>query len=251
MDHLRMQSENLLLAFLPRDRREEIRHSWYEGATDAVHYRVDRMASLDHGTQIPFEGDDPLAELLGMLVARSPWLPGSRDPINRCETPPCDRPEATPLERRAERALQRLSSSTGPWVALLPELAFLRVRDPGAAGSSAVYTLIHDRAHTNVAAMFGEDSRLQPEKDTLTIVPGYVGSYPNFVFDVGIDQIENFVQTTLDLREATDRSGLVARYGVRRTSPRFWPTLDWIHADARRRDPIGAGLYDIGRYDNL
>jgi hypothetical protein len=36
MDHLRMQSENLFLGFLPADRREAIRASWYRGATDGL-----------------------------------------------------------------------------------------------------------------------------------------------------------------------------------------------------------------------
>ena len=53
MDHLRMQSENLFLTFLPADQREAIRASWYVGATRKLTYAVaDRLRALDHGTQI-------------------------------------------------------------------------------------------------------------------------------------------------------------------------------------------------------
>ena len=45
MDHLRMQSENLFLGFLPADRREEIRASWYVGATRQLDYAVVNRAA--------------------------------------------------------------------------------------------------------------------------------------------------------------------------------------------------------------
>jgi hypothetical protein len=38
---------------------------------------------------------------------------------------------------------------------------------------------------------------------------------------------------------------------VRRTSPRFWPTLDWLHEELRRQNPTEAGILDINRYKNL
>jgi hypothetical protein len=48
MDHLRMQSENLFLGFLPADRRAAIRASWYVGATHTLDYAfVDRL----HGSR--------------------------------------------------------------------------------------------------------------------------------------------------------------------------------------------------------
>ncbi len=40
MDHLRMQSENLLLAFVPEPARKPLRDSWYLGATDGGLYAL-------------------------------------------------------------------------------------------------------------------------------------------------------------------------------------------------------------------
>jgi len=251
MDHLRMQSENIFLAFLPADRRKEIRASWYVGAERDRSYRVNKIISMDHATQIPFKTRDVKTELLEMILARDPAITGPPDLLNRCGDPPCDSPDATAIEQRAQRALQRITGVTGAWVAELPEMAFLRIRSDENSKLDASYTLVHNRAHTNVAAMFDEDKRLIPEQDTLTIVRGYLGSYPNLLFDVNVDHIDSFTQTLTSVENAADFEKLVDRWGVRRTSPRFWNTVDWIHQDARRRNPTEAGLFDFGRYKNL
>ena len=250
MDHLRRQAENLLLNFLPADRRDEIHASWYVGATDSIGYTiVDRLHGGAHGTQIPFRTSDPIGELVRMLEARNPKVSGPPDLLNRCAEPPCDRPEATPVERRAERALQPLTGVRGPWVATLPEVSLLHVR--ASVGTDAVYSLVHNRAHTNVAFMFGEENRLVPADDTLTVAPGYLGSYPNFLFEVDVADVETFAQALTTIRSAVDLEQVVLRWGVRRTSPRMWAAIDWLHDDLRRRRPGEFGILDFNRYLNL
>jgi hypothetical protein len=252
MDHLRMQSENLFLVFLPEERRQEIRASWYVGADlGDDHLAADRIRSQGHATQIRFTSPDVTAELLEQLIARNPAVSGPPDLLNRCAAPPCARPGASALERRAERALQSLSGVRGPWVAQLPDVALLRVRSEGPTDEDAVYTLVRDKFHTNVAFMFKEAKRREIEKDTLTIVHGYLGSYPNFLFDVEVSQVEVFTQALTAVTGDAGFEALVARFGVRRTSPRFWETFDWIHDDFQRRQPTEAGLFDLGRYKNL
>jgi len=250
MDHLRMQAENLFLAFLPADRREAIRASWYVGATDSLDYEhVDSLHSLAHGTQIPFRTDDPQAELLAMLGARNATVAGPPDLLNRCDGAHCDRPGASAVERRAERALRPLTGVRGPWVALLPDNAFLRVR--GGGGHDAVYALVHNRAHSNVAFMFDETARLLPADDTLTVARGYLGNYPNFAFAVDAGEIEAFTGALAATQTPDDLDAVVVRWGVRRSSPQFWTLADWMHADYQRRAPTEAGLFDLNRYGNF
>jgi hypothetical protein len=247
MDHLRMQSENLFLTFLPADQRKAIRASWYVGATSKLTYAItDKLRALDHGTQIRFQTSDPKAELLEMMIAQAGPAAGPPDLLNRCARPPCDRPGASAVERSVERELQRLASVKGDFVSLLPEVAFLRVRGP-----DLVYVLVHNDAHTNVAFMFGEDKRRLPADDTLSVIRGHFGSYPNFAFEVEAGQISGFVSDLLAVRSDADLERFVDSYGIRRTSARFWATADFLSADLRRRDPTGAGLYDFGRYGNL
>jgi hypothetical protein len=249
MDHLRMQGENLFLTFLPADRRTAVRASWYVGATSSLDYEsYDRLRGLSHGTRVKYGPGDPVPQLLQQLIARNPAVSGPPDLLNRCARPPCDRKGASALERRAERALQPLAGVRGPWVALMPEIAFLRVRD--ASGHAAAYSLVHDRAHTNVAFMFDEAARLVPADDTMTIARGYFGNYPNFVFSVDAADVEAFARALAAMRDEIDFGAVVETWGVRRTSPEIWATVDWLHDDDRRREPTQAGLFDLGRYEN-
>jgi hypothetical protein len=252
MDHLRMQGETLFLAFLPEDQREQIRASWYRGATRQLDYFSDGLRSKGHGTRIDYVTRDPKAELLQMILDRDPAVSGPTDLLNRCGEPPCDRMAASAAERRIERILQRLAGTQGPWVEQLPDVALLRVSSSGAYGKRhAVYTLIHDKAHSNVAFLFREESRREPELDTLDVVRGYLGSYPNFLFEVEEAQLEDFAEALMAVRDDAGMERLADRWGLRRTSPRYWQTFDWIHDDFRKRQPLEAGLLDMGRYKNL
>jgi Fatty acid cis/trans isomerase (CTI) len=238
MDHLRMQSENDFLAFLPADKREAIRASWYRGATRQLDYfLVDRLRYEKHRTQVRFTSQDVVADFLGQILARAGAAGGPPDDLNRCRGKACDRPGV-------ERSLRRLVGVRGPWVALMPDIAVLRVRGEG------LYSLIRDEAHTNVAVMFREDERREPADDLLTVSHGIPGSYPNFVFDVIPSEVPSFVDSVLAVRDDVGMDRLVERFGVRRTSPRFWATVDEIQAEYAKEHPIEASLFDLDRYKN-
>ncbi len=244
MDHLRMQSETLFLAFLPPERREPIRASWYRGATDDRSYRVDRIRSGEFGTQIPFERDDVVNELLDAVAERTPALAAGRSPTLPADT-------ASPASPTVDAALRPLDGVRGAWVAQLPELSLLHVRPRTGAGIGTLYTLVHHRAHTNVASLFKEDERLEPEKDTVTVAPGVLGSYPNFLFEVDADGVEGFVAALQKVSDVASFTAVVDRYGVRRTSPRFWPVFDALHDHIETTRPTTGGLLDLNRYENL
>jgi hypothetical protein len=250
MDHLRMQSEVLYLDFLPAERRMQIRASWYVGATKEHTFKVDHTRVTNHGTQIAFRTSNPHAEFIDLVLKRNAAVAGPPDLLNRCRGDACDRPGASSVERRADAALRPLTRHRGSFIVELPEVTLLRVRSDGSE-PDAVYTLVHNRDHTNVAAMFGEDSRLVPTEDTLTLVAGYGGSYPNFAFDVPVAQIGEFTGSLEAVETPVDFTALVDRWGVRRSSARFWQTFDWFNEDLRRRDPVEAGILDLNRYENL
>jgi hypothetical protein len=250
MDNLRMESEDLFLVLLPEPIREDLRASWYIGATRQIKYvRVNKLRSQGFQSAIDYQTDDPKAEVIEMLLARSPEVSGPPDRLNRCADPPCDRAGATPLERAAERAFQRLSAAQGAFAEPLPDVALVRVRGKGDEAVS--YTLVYDKSHTNVAAIFREEARRQPELDRVTVVRGILGSYPNFAFDVPVDEIDAFVDAILELSEPTDLTVLAERWGVRRSSPDFWSTFDWMQDELIRQDPREAGILDLNRYQNL
>ena len=74
-----------------------------------------RCTAPDHGTQIPFTAGRRRRRSSSTMIARaqSATVSGPPDLLNRCATPPCDRPGATAVERRAERALQPLTGVHG------------------------------------------------------------------------------------------------------------------------------------------
>lgn len=252
MDHLRMQSENIFLGFLPKEQRAKIRASWYVGATHQIDYFfADRMRGRDHATQIRFGSGDVKIELLEQILARNPEVSGPPDTLNRCAKSPCVRADAGAGERAVEAGLQGLASQKGAWVAKLPEVSLLRVRVDASGTRDLVYSLVHNDAHTNVAFMFGEDSRRIPADDTLTVIRGHFGSYPNFFFEVDAAGVSGFVEALRAVASDADLERFVDRYGIRRSDPRFWETSDWLRVDLRREQPTQAGIYDLGRYGNL
>lgn len=248
MDYLRLESEDLFLSFLPKKTREPLRDSWYRGLRARLKlFLTDRDPGWTRGTQIVFESDDPKAELLLDLLQRGDGLWPVEDPINRCAAPPCGDPEAPAAQREVARHLQTIAAVRGPFVAPLPDIALLRVR-AASAGGDLVYAIVHDRAHTNVAFMFGEHDRLLPADDILTILPGYRGSYPNFFFEAPAESMGEFVAQLSAVKDEESFDTFVARWGVRRSSPRFWATADWLQADFAKRQPVLAGLLDLNRY---
>ena len=98
MDHLRMQSENLFLSFLPADQREPLRASWYVDATHSVDYRdVDKLDGLDIGTQIPFTTPDPMAQLFAQARRALQGRRGTaRTAARRTSAPPRSSSSAWP-----------------------------------------------------------------------------------------------------------------------------------------------------------
>jgi hypothetical protein len=251
MDQLRMQAEMLFLEFLPADERKSIRDSWYVGATGKLAFKVDHVRTLEHGTQVDFRTSDPMRELIELQLDRSAAVSGPPDLLNRCDgKEECDRPGATTVQTRADAALRPLSELRGGFIALMPELSLLRVR-AGDGKPDAVYTLVHNSAHTNVASMFKEQSRRIPQDDTLTTIPGYIGSYPNFAFEVPISEIEAFVSRLSAIDSRDGITALADDFGIRRSDADFWQKFDWFQADFRRTNPQQAGLLDLSRYQNL
>jgi len=251
MDHLRMQSEDLFLLFLPRDVREKIRSSWYRGAGLQVSYFLtNSIRGFDHGTRVTYTSDDPKSELLWKLIDRNRGLARAPDVMNRCGQPPCVRTDAHPVEREVEDALRRIAARTGEFVPPLPEISLLRVRT-GPGRPDLVYTLVHNKILMNVAFMFLENLRRLPEEDTLTVLRGFGGSYPNFVFEVDAPRIGAFVEDVRAVKREDDLHGLADRWGVRRTSPRFWQVVDALQAELSRQQPERAGILDLNRYENL
>ncbi len=240
MDFLRMESEDLFLSFLPPDGRRDLHQSWYRGGHTKIRVLMHQQPiDIDHGVQIDYRTSDAKSELLLRVLQRASGVSAKTDPLNRSID------SGGSLSSQG-MLLSRLSSKTAPWVQFLPELSLLRVKRK--TGPDLAFSFLHDKAHTNVAFLFAESLRLEPEKDTLTIVRGQIGSYPNFFFVVDDKMLRRFVNDLSAIRDDDDWLAFIAAYGVRRSSPAFWETADFFQDEMIRQHPLEAGLLDLNRY---
>jgi len=238
MDFLRMEGEMNFLALLPRGARQGVRDYWYRGA------RAEHIAFLGATAQyyagdtgIAYRTGDPLAELQGMLKARYAALAPRRYTL-----------ASSGLEGAPLANLAQLSTLGGRAVSNLAEVSFLTVRD--ATGRDYPFTLIKNTAHSNVAELLGDTRRELPDEDTLLVVNGFVGAYPNAFFLVDAAALPAFVAGVRGLTGEADYRALAGRYGVRRTDPRFWSMSDALNQAYRRWAPRDAGLFDYNRFEN-
>jgi Fatty acid cis/trans isomerase (CTI) len=242
MDLLRIESEDLFLSFLPAERRRDIHDDWYRGGKVKIRTLLhQKPIDIDHATQIKFTTDAPKAELLVKALKRNQSGLAQRDPINRAG----DRRLGHSPELAA---ISSITSTQGPWVRYLPDLSLVRIKNPN--GKDRVYSLIHDKAHTNIAFLFAENLRREPEKDTVTVIEGQIGSYPNFFFVVEHGELNNFVHSLSSVSTQQDWRSFIDAFGIRRSSPQFWETADFFQEVAHNQHPRKGGLLDLNRYDD-
>jgi hypothetical protein len=101
-----------------------------------------------------------------------------------------------------------------------------------------------------VTHLFREAAALQPDENTLTIVPGFVGAYPNAIMRVTPTHLPALVAGIAGLASEADYAALADRFVIRRTSPDFWAASDAMLDAYAQSAPLEAGLLDYGRLDN-
>ncbi len=240
MDELRMESEDTFLFFMPREVRPQMHDRWYQGALAELHtYWHRRRVDDSFPTGIIFETTTPKREFLLALLERGNGLWPTEDPINRCAESDCPTDELGTV-------LREMADQTGDWVKYLPDLSVLVVEQEG--GAAELFTLVHDKAHYNVAFLFDEKARREPGADVLTVLPRLIGSYPNFYYHLRQDRLTAFIAALKSIQSQSDYMDVVAEFGVRRTSPEFWALSDRVYEVFLGQKPIQAGFFDLNRY---
>ncbi len=251
MDFLRMEGENNFLSFLPSDDRKKIRGEWYKGARAKFsNFLTNPFYGLERYTRVVYETDDPKKEFLEKILKRAEAVAGPPDILNRCEGEACVDGIANPQERRVTRALRKIARVKGRPVQIVPDVAFLRVVvDNGE--KDMVYSVIRNKALSNNSLMFSEDRRRVVKDDTITIIKGYVGDYPNAFSRIGIDHIEEAVEQYITLKDKIDYYHFGMSYAVRRTSPDFWAEADWHYRRCLEDLPVNGGQFDLNRFNRI
>jgi hypothetical protein len=232
MDFLRMEGESNLLALLPQVWRRPLVDDWYRRTPQDVKDRVyGELVDYTGEPNMRYQTQQPLQELYRGFEARLAKVRSRR--------------YALPNTVAAQK-LGKLDGLRGIQASHMPELSFIAVESAGAA--TQYFTLMRESAHTNVAQLFDEADRLIPAEDELCIVPGFIGSYPNALFSVPIDQLDQFVTQVGRLDEDSYRA-LRAQFGVSRRGADFWRFSDAMLDAYRREAPLESGLFDYNRLE--
>lgn len=237
MDFLRMEAEYNYLNFLPQKMRDSERNSWYQGVgakfRDSV-YRQVPAYRVESG--VLYKTKDYKTEFFAQMRERLGASLNQHLDLQHADIKAGERAE-----------LQKLTSLRGAAVANLPEVVFLRVVVKDAPDHA--FTLLHNAAYANVAVLLLDRERRRPQLDTLTVVPGFVGAYPNAFWRVTEAELPAFIRQFSRVRSKQDFHALEQRYRIARDNEKFWSYSDWMHRAYRERDPIGWGLFDYNRYE--
>jgi hypothetical protein len=253
MDFLRMEGEDNFLAFLPANKRKEIMDSWYVGIRAGMEENLGGPVDwLTVDAVTGYKTDDPQRELYRLIEKRLGALAGGPDYLDRCANDDCRDPEAGEIEQQADRAMRTIAGIRGEALRVFPDVAFVRVKT-GNPQSDLAYTLILNKAYLSFKSMFADETERDYrdyEHDTLTVVEGLEGSYPNFFFVVEPDELGDFTSRYTAIVTRDDYEHFVGIYGVRRTSDSFWETADWFQDKYAGQEPVLSGLFDLNRYAN-
>ena len=236
MDFLRMEGEGNFLLLLPEDDRITVRNQWYRNAKPEV---LDYVANPDLvkpvEVDITYSTADHKLELFGMLQERLAPVLSQTHALTEI------------ADSDIQQQLRRLNEIVGAAATLLPEASNVRISS--AAGDQFV-TILRNSAFANNTALFGADKNRLPAEDTVTVVAGFLGAYPNAFYHVDAADLPNFVDAIVNLQTEADYAAFLDSWGIRRTDERFWANSDTVHQGHRVSSPLNFGVLDYGRLEN-
>jgi hypothetical protein len=233
--------------------------SWYLGElseerwkAEDPHYAPDDTIPTD----IKYSTDDPKREFYERLLEYMGSRVNANDPINRPK-PGDDADRITKALISIVAASREQEPTWRKFKTFLPEAVFLRIDRSGQ--EPGIYTMTHDRDYATKAFLTMSLQEDIPGNAKVAILEGAYTAYPNFMFRINEDEIEKFAASLIDADTQKKFTAIVERWGIRRSSPDFWPVLNSVTAYVERTNPSGApqraggraGTFDINRYKNL
>ncbi|MCK5915752.1 MAG: fatty acid cis/trans isomerase, partial [Deltaproteobacteria bacterium] len=242
-----------MLEFLPSDERLKIMQDWNRGIKlDKLDYHNSKMPA-----KINFATAYHKREFIETLVKEhfNPDCGINFDRINYLangETYP-ELPKEYKTIDHFRQGLHAAIRPGTPVVKVLTNnnenLAYLRIRmNETDDRDDVVLSLVVNRWHDNVAEMFFEKDNLNPELDNIDFLSGFVGSYPNYLFDVKLSDLAEFLEMINQFDIKNGSLEKLKKFGVNRGNDDFWEHFDWFQKRFLEDEPIQAGLFDLNRY---
>ena len=250
MDTLRVEGESYFLQFMPPKQRKSMLQSWYEG----VKYKDIHTFQTNMPTAVTYRTTDSKREFIERVVGNHilPQTEIAFDPINyfpggKTYPPLPDQYKTIDDFLQGLRAVSRPGTS---FVRLFNDynanLAYLRVRIPDK--KDVVASLVINRWHDNVTYLFGENGVLDSSRDRVDVLKGFIGSYPNYFFDVTLAQLPDFLNLLANMQGNEQELQRFQTYGINRADDDFWTGYDWFQKRFYQDKPVQAGLFDLNRY---
>lgn len=238
MDFLRLEGESNFVALLPRDIRHVEQSSWYQNqSTQLSDFLQRNIKPFDQPTQVPYQTDNPKQELYDILKTQLSPVLNNRYAI-----------EQTGFSTSNEARLRTLDDIKGKGLLYIPQIVMLLIESE--SGQEQLFTLLHNNAHTNISSLFDEEGNRDYENDDLTLIRGVIGSYPATYLSLHENEISQLIDMLKNIRSEEDYVKLLDRFAIRRSSDRFWPFSDKVHAWYKENQPVEFGLLDYNRFEN-
>jgi len=238
MDFLRIEGEYNFLTLMPPKERLELRDYWYRDADEKVkEYLYSCESYLDEVPAINYSTANPKDELFDILKQRLNPALERRFNVSH---------EGAPTKHA--NVLARLHNVEGKPATLLPEVTNLLVTSSD--GTGTIYSIMANKAHSNITSLFQEELYRLPEEDTFTVAYGVVGDNPNAFMRVEESELDDMVAAIVAVKTEEDYRRLMKAYGVRRTNPKFWQHSDQVHAVYQKQQPDLASRLDYNRLEN-
>ncbi len=259
MDFLRMEGEDHYLSFLPASKRKVIRDTWYQGMRSELDSIFKApMKWLNVESVIGYQTDNVQSELYNHIKKYMGNLLTNNRHINQCGAVQCNKKNSIDaqmlkLKQKIDYEMNKISKIKGNNLHDFPEVSFVRITTHKPE-QSFVYSLMRNKAYKNVTSFLSDErKRTQQDiaNDSLTVVNWLAGNYPNFFFNVDINDLNKFIEQSTHLKKQQDFDVLVKQFGIRRTNPIFWETADWFQQQYKKQRPLHSGIYDLSRYANL
>lgn len=249
MDRLRIEGETNFLEFLPKESRKNHFNSWYKGW---LAKRLSFYVPSQNQPDIDYTTTNYKKEFIEKVFNK---LDIKKDPINFVD----ENNDSLRILKKYETKEQiqnTLKMLTIPNNSKFIQyhngdktnLAYMKIELEN--GENLVYTIVINRWHDNVALMFNEDSRLNPKKDRINFIEGFVGSYPNIFVTVKQKDLNEFFNLIYDYQNTKQQKEQILKFVVNRANPDFWQTYDWFTEEFKRQDSLNFGLFDLNRYYN-
>jgi len=142
-----------------------------------------------------------------------------------------------------EEGLRALTAKDAPYARFVPNVVHVRL------GGDKLYTILADRGYWGDKIAVGEPSDRRPEKDHIVALPGFSGFEAHLFVDLSYEQAASFLKDVAAVDNLDKWRAVRKTYGIGRTSSRFWPFVDWLHAWQQQHMPVEAGLLELRFYD--